>query len=595
MAWAGSTTGSTTTQKINKTAAIGSASAYMHVARAGSTWSLSTSGAGTSWTLAGSFSTALTVNQVGPFVANSGSPVPAYTALVDYVFDTSSPVIPEDGPGNPGVFTLTSWPSVPGRLHVPRQAVLAASESVSLTAVPGPGTTFAGWSGDASGTSTSTVVVMDTNKSVVGTFTAGTSSPAFVSDDFNRPSLGSTWSVVDPQGDGTVSMTGAGTSDARLSLSVPGGVAHDAFNTDNALRVMQPAANQDFRRGQVRFAAVGEVSDARFDRATGLRQLVAVRRPLDGDVDRGVGGVDDRIQDDAEDQQDGGDRIGIGVHARGAGRKHLDLVHVGQRDLVDAGRKLLDCAHGQPSRTVRGELGEPGAGVHHAGRLRVRHLKPGHPRSDPSALPHHQLTTSVVGNGSVSRSPDKPDYVEGEQVTLSAVPAARNQFTGWSGDVTGAQNPVVVVMNADKSVTANFATDTTPPVITNVVVTPSATSAVVTWTTNEPATSSVMAGPTTNYELGNFGSATLTFSHSVSVTGLQAATTYHYQVASTDGAGFTARGRTRRSRPSRHSARRSASGTGTPRSRVRTVNRRSGTTCWATSPIRMASRGSGTR
>jgi hypothetical protein len=52
--------------------------------------------------------------------------------------------------------------------------------------------------------------------------------------------------VVDPQGDGTVELVGAETSDAHLLLSVPSGTKHDAWSTNTTLRVMQPAADEDF-------------------------------------------------------------------------------------------------------------------------------------------------------------------------------------------------------------------------------------------------------------------------------------------------------------------------------------------------------------
>ncbi len=70
---------------------------YMRIQRSGSTWTMLYSGDGTGYTQAGSFSLALTVTQVGAFVANAGTIIPAHTALFDYFFDGASPVAPEDG------------------------------------------------------------------------------------------------------------------------------------------------------------------------------------------------------------------------------------------------------------------------------------------------------------------------------------------------------------------------------------------------------------------------------------------------------------------------------------------------------------------
>lgn len=66
------------------------------------------------------------------------------------------------------------------------------------------------------------------------------------SDDFHTGSLDTqVWQVVDPQGDGSVDLVGAGTPDAHLRLSVPAGTDHDAWTDNTSLRVMQPAEDED--------------------------------------------------------------------------------------------------------------------------------------------------------------------------------------------------------------------------------------------------------------------------------------------------------------------------------------------------------------
>ncbi len=79
--------------------------------------------------------------------------------------------------------------------------------------------------------------------------------------------------------------------------------------------------------------------------------------------------------------------------------------------------------------------------------------------------------------------------------------------------------------------------DTTPPAITNVTVsTITTSSATISWTTDEPATSQVEYGLTTGYgQLTPLDSALLT-NHSVTLSGLTEATLYHFRVRSTDGA-----------------------------------------------------------
>ncbi|GEM_PF-1499529 len=68
----------------------------------------------------------------------------------------------------------------------------------------------------------------------------------------------------------------------------------------------------------------------------------------------------------------------------------------------------------------------------------------------------HALTLDA-SNGTVSKSPDKDSYSDGEVVTLQATPSAGHTFTGWSGNLAGSENPATITMDGDKSVTANFA------------------------------------------------------------------------------------------------------------------------------------------
>ena len=60
----------------------------------------------------------------------------------------------------------------------------------------------------------------------------------------------------------------------------------------------------------------------------------------------------------------------------------------------------------------------------------------------------------------MSLNPPGGSYVSGSQVTLTSTPASGWQFSGWSGDLTGSQNPATITMNSGKSITATFAQPT---------------------------------------------------------------------------------------------------------------------------------------
>jgi uncharacterized protein (TIGR02145 family)/uncharacterized repeat protein (TIGR02543 family) len=71
------------------------------------------------------------------------------------------------------------------------------------------------------------------------------------------------------------------------------------------------------------------------------------------------------------------------------------------------------------------------------------------------AIKQFALTITAT-NGSVTKSPNAAQYDSGTVVSLTPVPAAGYQFTGWSGGLTGTANPVSITMTGVKSVTANF-------------------------------------------------------------------------------------------------------------------------------------------
>jgi len=66
----------------------------------------------------------------------------------------------------------------------------------------------------------------------------------------------------------------------------------------------------------------------------------------------------------------------------------------------------------------------------------------------------HQLATSVVPNGSGTVSPSGGPF-QGK-VTLVATPAQYYEFIGWAGAASGNNNPLIVTMNSDKQIVAQF-------------------------------------------------------------------------------------------------------------------------------------------
>ncbi len=74
------------------------------------------------------------------------------------------------------------------------------------------------------------------------------------------------------------------------------------------------------------------------------------------------------------------------------------------------------------------------------------------------SVPTYTLSTSVEpwGSGSVNVSPLQSSYEEGTMVVLAASPASGYEFDRWSGDASGMAGSILITMNSNKHVTANF-------------------------------------------------------------------------------------------------------------------------------------------
>ncbi len=124
-----------------------------------------------------------------------------------------------------------------------------------------------------------------------------------------------------------------------------------------------------------------------------------------------------------------------------------------------------------------------------------------------------QATSSGTTTHSVSLSSLTPNTLYHYRVT--AIDASTNLST--STDIT---------------FTTTAITDTTPPVISDIASSTSTSTASITWSTDEAATSTVQYGLTTSY--GSQATSSGTSTHSVSLSSLTPNTLYHYRVTAID-------------------------------------------------------------
>lgn len=559
--------GSSQTTKLFKTLyASPTAPLHMRIQRSGSTWTVSHSADGANWTSDTSFSQALTVSQIGPFVSNEGANAPAFTAIVDYFFNTAAPISPED------THTLAVSTSGSGSVTTdPALTNYPAATTVTLTAVPVDYWGFAQWTGDLSGSENPKKLFMSTNKTVGATFEQFISTPSVTTTAHTSTISWTSSRVVTTRIDyGPTSSYGQHTID-DTSGSVHDVVLSglDALTTYHYRITSTDANGNSAQSPDLTFTTAPEAKYALTVNVTGQGSvsrlpdhalyesgtIVALTaapaagwrfKEWSGDA-AGMGNPASITMESNKTIGAAFERLTIGVDevsattdtARIAWSSNFPMtgaIDYGRTNAYELGSES-DSVIGTTHSTTLAGL-DPGF-VHH---YRIRAMdgdgnttQTGDLTFATQAEAGYVLTVNIDGQGIVARAPDRATYREGTSVTLTAAPAANWRFSGWGGALGGLINPTTVTMTTDTTVNATFEEMTIT--VDSVVVTTD--SAQVAWSTNFAMAGRVDYGITKSY--GQAANAPdLSMSHTVALSGLAPGTTYHYRIVATDSEGNSA-------------------------------------------------------
>ncbi len=503
-AFAASTVAGTSTQKLKKTVSA-SGSVTLGVTRSGSDWTMTmASGTGAPTTI-GAFTQDIQVSAAGPFVSNNGSgtSAPAFTALVDYVFDSGAPIDPEDAEPGPGPSVEPSAePSLepsaePSAEHTAEPTTEPSAEPTTEPSSEPSSEPTTEPSAEPSAEPTTEPSAEPTTEPSAEPSAEPTTEPSvepdptpqpdpsegptpeptepissvFGSDDFSGPALGSAWQVVNPVADGAVVVTGQGTGDARAEMRLPAGVSHDAWGINRSLRLMQQVPDVDLE------------IEAKYDSV-----------PTSKFQGQGL-----LFEQDADDWL------------------RFDVYHDGS--------KLYAYAASTTDGTSRKSLSRV---ISASSSVRIVVERTGST---------WQMWVATDGGGLVSVG------TLTRSMTLSAAgPFASNHGSGtavpaWTSNVDYVFDSAAPVVPEDGG-GGTGPVDSTPPVVSGLQATAAAEIAAVGWSTNEPTTGVVQFGTTTS--LGSqVASSAPASAHSVTLSGLVPQTTYHYRLVSTDLAGNT--------------------------------------------------------
>jgi regulation of enolase protein 1 (concanavalin A-like superfamily) len=292
------------------------------------------------------------------------------------------------------------------------------------------------------------------------------------SDDFNACSLDTgTWTFVDPRDDAMLATVGSFTDDAWLSISVPSiQDGHDVWYEGNfAPRIMQDVSDSDFEI-EVKFESavsdtyqmlgilIEEESDhfLRFEfhgKDSDTKLFAAVLEPdpsppppitatvkyNHGITDTGVAPLWMRVQRQGDQWRQYWSLNGMDWTNAVTFTHELTVTQVG----VYASNADPDGAGGEPAPAYTGHID-----------YFFNTASPIDPEDGDRAI----LTVDTVGDGTVSKNPDKTSY-GCEDVELTAHPSACWLFDSWSGDLSGSDNPDTISIDGSKTVTATFTAD----------------------------------------------------------------------------------------------------------------------------------------
>ena len=290
-------------------------------------------------------------------------------------------------------YTLTVQKEGNGLVDVdPVKPEYNLDELVELTATADPGWTFTGWSGGASGSDNPLTVTMDENKTITATFTKDEVNLTVVAN----PSEGGSVST-DPAG----TVFQAGVEVVLTATSNPGwtftGWSGDVTSTNNSLTITM---------------------DSNKNISANFTQIVYT--------------------------------LSVAIDPLNSGTVTLDP----PQTTYNYGDVVTLSPTASPGYTFTGWSGATVTD----NKVTIQGNTSITATFTPVAPDEYTLSVVVnpLGKGSVDIKPLKATYQYGEKVTLTALANPGWTFTGWSGDVISTANPLIITMDGNKNITANF-------------------------------------------------------------------------------------------------------------------------------------------
>ncbi|MFC1765740.1 hypothetical protein ACFL6U_27155 [Planctomycetota bacterium] len=353
----------------------------------------------------------------------------------------------------------------------PSGGAYAAGTLVVLVAEPGPGESFVGWFGDLGGVANPTFIYMDSHKSVAAAFSE--QSPPSQNYTLAVNTVGSGSVTRNPTG----SSYPAGTEVALVATPAAGwyfsgwsgslsGSVNPATITMNGHKFVTATFKQYstiFYTLTVNTVGSGNVilsPPGGFYAAGTVVQLIA--QPAPGWYFQGWSGSISGSANPATITMNSFRHV-TAIFSQWPSYDYTLTVNTAGSGAVTlsppggnypAGMVVQMTAHPAPGWDFLGWFGDHTSGAN-PGAIKMDSNKDVMAVFVQQSSPY-ELEAIEVGDGTVTLNPPGGEYALGTMVEMSALPAPGWTFLGWSGDLTGDENPAYIGMSGHKTVYATF-------------------------------------------------------------------------------------------------------------------------------------------
>jgi Divergent InlB B-repeat domain len=432
----------------------------MQVLRTGNNWRVAWSKDGTEWFTSDDlqFDHLLNVTKVGAFIGNAGnnnSAAPAFSGVIDYVFNRATPINPEDG--KPVLLPIYKT----GQGNITKTPLCGSP--VTLTAVPVAGWTFSGWGGRLTGNASPVTLNFAAGDAVTAVFTE---------DQYNI-----TQAI---EGQGAIQMlpqkdvylyneviTFTAVPKAGWLFQQWGGNLTGTDNP-NTMVIKKDRTVKAIFVPQTFVLTTGVTGQGFLAKApsketyTASEVVVLSAIPETGWTFTGWSGA---LSGDANPTtlQITGPMNVTANFSQTPFQLSATVVGSGEITVTPNQASYANGSQVQVQATAASGWFFLGWSGDLAGNTNPATVTMGKNNlvtaifSQSNNPNQYILSVALEGNGTVARTPDKPIYTAGEQVSLTATPDVGWGFTGWDGDVVNSDVTINVTMNDDQALKAIFA------------------------------------------------------------------------------------------------------------------------------------------